>query len=134
MSLARTFHMGCAIPPKTPLSLVVGPYNSRRNGITTTGGKPPRPHSLHLPHLSLISSHPFHPGGAQDRCCAIYLPTLSHSSKPHGPTSLVPLFSPPRRSAHFNTAEVLAVKDDLGGTTLSFINVYIAPASFCPRI
>ena len=30
-------------------------------------------------------------------------------------------------------AEVLVVETDLGGTTLTFVNVYIPPASSCPR-
>ena len=32
-----------------------------------------------------------------------------------------------------DTAEVLAVLTDLGGTTLTFFNLYIPPASSCPR-
>ena len=32
-----------------------------------------------------------------------------------------------------DTAEVLAVETDLGRTTLSFVSVYISPASSCPR-
>ena len=89
------------------LSVVFGPDNSRPNGITTTGERPPRPHSRHSPYLhSIISSHPFHPGGVQDHCSATYLPIRSHYSTPHGPPSLVSLPQflspppPPRRSAN----------------------------------
>ena len=33
-------------------------------------------------------------------------------------------FFSPRRSTHFDTEEVLAVEDNLEGTTLTFVNVY----------
>ena len=36
-------------------------------------------------------------------------------------------------STHFDTAEVVTVEADLGGTTLTFVNVYIALASSCLR-
>ena len=74
------------------ISEAVGPNHSRQNDITTNGGRPPRPHSRHSPHLhSLISSRPFHPGCAEDRYGDTYLLKRSHSSTPHGPPSLVPL-------------------------------------------
>ena len=60
VSLEHIAHEVCS-------SIVVGPDNNRPNGVTTTGGRPPRPHSRHSPHLhSLILTHPFHPGGAQN--------------------------------------------------------------------
>ena len=119
------------------LSVVVGPDNGRPNGVITTGGRPQRPHSLHSPHPhSLIISHPFHPGGAQDRCGTTYLPTRSHSSTPHGPPSLVTLpqfflFFPSRMSAHFDTAEVLAVEADPWETTLTLL-LSTCTSPWCP--
>ena len=133
--------MGMQSHQKRRFSVVDGPYNNQSNGVTTTGGRPTRPHSRHWPHLhSLISSHPFHVGGAQDRCGATYLPTWSHSSTTHGLPSLVPLpppfpqflSFPPRRSAHFDTAEVLAVKANLGGDHTDFCQRVYLPGVLLP--
>ena len=90
---------------------------------------------------SLIPSHPFYPGGAQDRRGTTYLPTRSYFSTPQGASlsspssnssSSVPLFFPPRRSAHFDTAEFLAVEADLEETTLTFVNMYIPSGVLLP--
>ena len=72
-------------PPKTPP--LCGGWTRRQsthgygrpNGVTTTGGRPPRPQSRHSPHLSLTHSL-ISPFGAT------YLPTWSHSSTIHGPS------------------------------------------------
>ena len=90
------------------------PTPSRPNGVTTTGGRPPRPHLPHPTHLtSNLLTHlisPFHLGGAQDRCSATLLPIRSHTPVLHGPSPLIfpPLHLPllhssftPRRSAHW---------------------------------
>ena len=137
------WHWGVQARQKRGRFVMVWPDNSRASGVTTTGGRPPRLLSRHSPHLHLlISSHPFHPAGTQDRCGATYLSTRSHSSTPHGPPSLVPLqpplpqflsFFPQSRNAHFDTAEVLAVETDLWRTTLTFVNVYIPLATFWRR-
>ena len=39
------------------LSVVVGPDDSRPNGVTTTGGRPPRPHSHKQNHDHGLRSH-----------------------------------------------------------------------------
>ena len=93
VSLAHIVHGVCNPRQRGFLSVVVGPDNSRPNGVTTTRARPPRSHSRHSPHLhSLISSHPFLPSGAQDRCGTTYLPTRSHTSTPHCSWASLPSF------------------------------------------
>ena len=116
------------------LFFLIRPDNSLPNDITTTGGRPPRPHSRHSPRLhSLISSRPFHSGGANDQCGATYLLTRSHSSTPHGSPSLVPLL----QFLSFFIQEGVSTstwrkfwqsRTTSWGTTLTFINVYILPS------
>ena len=50
------------------------------------------------------------------------------------PLQFLSFFSPPRRSPHFDTAEVLAFVADLEGATLTFINVYIPQESSSPGL
>ena len=70
---------------------------SRPNGVTTPGGRPPRPHLTYL--TSDLFNHlisPFQLGGAQDRCSATLLPIRSHPPAPHGPSTLIfPPLHPP---------------------------------------
>ena len=139
-SLAHVAHGGVQSSQRRRLSVVVGPENSLSNGVTTTGGRPQRPHSRHSPRLhSLISFHPFHRDGAQDRFGAPYLPTRFNSS-PY--PSWAPFSSPSSassssvfpswRSVPFDTAEVLVVEADLRGTTLNFGQRVYPPCVFLP--
>ena len=51
MSLAHIAHGMCNRAKDAASPFVVGPDNNRPNGITTTGGRTPKPHSHHSPHI-----------------------------------------------------------------------------------
>ena len=132
-------HPGCAIPPKTPplrggwtrqQSAKWYHHNRSKTSETTlTSFTPPS-----LTHFISPFSPLWRPRPARRH---LPIPTRYHYSTPHGPPSLVqlpqyPFYFPPRRSAHLDTAEVLSVEADFGGTTLTFVNVYIPPGLLLP--
>ena len=71
--------------------MVVGPDNSRTNGVITTGMRCPRPYSRYSPHLHSFHLTLFAPVALKTGAAPPILRPRSHSSTPHGPPSLVPL-------------------------------------------
>ena len=124
---------GCAIPTKDAAS----PWWL---DLTTVGQMAsPQPEGdlrdhTHVIHLTLFTPVAPKTGAAPPtfRLGPTLLPLTWASLS--SPSSAVPPPPPPppRKSAHFDTAEVLAVEADLGGTTLTIIHVYIPPAFSSP--
>ena len=136
----RTLHTGCAIPPKT-LPLRGGLTRQQFGQMASLQPEwdlRDHTHVIHFNLHSLISSHPFHPDGAQNRCGATYLPTWSHSSTLYGSPSLVPapqlLSLSHKNECPFRHGGSYCSRGLPRGTTLTFVIVYIPPAPSCPRL